>query len=334
MNWTKTGKWLTTVAAALTLAACSNGGDSSSEDSAADTGADTATEETTEETTDNSSEGEASEEESSDDAAASGDFDTSASINVISREEGSGTRDAFTEITGIVDENDVDLTSPEATIQNSTGAVLSTVAGDPTAIGYISLGSLDDTVKAVNIEGVEATPENIQAEEYPIYRPFNVAYKGELSAEAQDFYNFIFSPEAQDIVEEQGFIAISEDQQAEYTADESASGEVTISGSTSVEPAMQAIADAYQEQNPNVTVNIQANGSGAGMQDTIDGANDIGMASRELSEEEAGQLESQPMALDGIAVVVHTDNPTEELTVDQVKQIFTGEITTWDEVSA
>lgn len=331
MNWTKTGKWLTTVAAALTLAACGNGGDSSTDTSSTeDTGTDAETTETTE---DETSEEESTEEEGGDDAAASSDFDTSQTINVVSREDGSGTRDAFTEITGVLGDDDVDNTTPEAIIQNSTGAVMGYVVEDPASIGYISLGSLDDSVKAVNVDGSEPTPENVQSEDYPIFRPFNVAYSGELSAEAQDFYNFLFSADAQAIVEEEGFIAIPEEDQAEYTADESASGEVTISGSTSVEPAMQAIADAYASENPNVTINIQANGSGAGMQDAIDGANDIGMASRELSEEESAELESAPMALDGIAVIVHNDNPTEDLTVDQVQQIFTGEITTWDEVA-
>lgn len=306
MNWTRTGKWLTTVAAALTLAACGNGG---SED---DTSTDTETEE-----------------------IASGDFDTSQSIAVISREEGSGTRDAFIEITGVYDDDaEIDNTTAEAGIQNSTGAVLSTVSGDPTAIGYASTGSLDDSVRTVNIDGFEATTENIQAEDYPIFRPFNVAYGEELSPEAQDFWNFVFSPEAQAIVVEEGYIAISEDEQEEYTMDESASGDVTVSGSTSVEPAMQAIADAYQAENPNVTINIQSNGSGAGMEDAMSGANDIGMASRALDDEESKALTSQPMALDGIAIIVHNDNPIEDLTVEQVQQIYTGEITTWDEVSA
>ena len=302
MNWNRTGKWLTTVAAALTLAACGNGGN---------------------------------EEETSDTDTASGDFDASQSIAVISREDGSGTRDAFTEITAVYDEDsEIDNTTAEAGIQNSTGAVLSTVAGDPVAIGYVSTGSLDDSVKTVNIDGFEPTAESIQAEEYPIYRRFNVAYGEELSAEAQDFWNFVLSPEAQAIVEEEGYIAISEDEQEEYTADESVSGDVTISGSTSVEPAMQAIADAYQAENPDVTINIQANGSGAGMEDAMTGANDIGMASRALDEEEAAALTSQPMALDGIAIIVHQDNPVEDLTVEQVQQIYTGEVTTWDEVSA
>lgn len=322
INWTRTGKWLTTVAAALTLAACGNGG-SEEDTTTTDPGTDTETEETTTETEDTG------------DSEASGDFDTSQSISVISREEGSGTRDAFIEITGVLDEEaEIDNTTAEAGIQNSTGAVLSTVTGDPTAIGYVSTGSLDDSVKTVNVDGFEPTKENIQAEEYPIYRPFNIAYGEELSAEAQDFWNFIFSPEAQEIVESEGYIAVSEDQQEEYTMDESASGDVTVSGSTSVEPAMQAIADAYHEQNPNVTVNIQSNGSGAGMEDSMSGANDIGMASRALDDEESAALTSEAMALDGIAIIAHTDNPIEDLTLDQVQQIFTGEITTWDEVSA
>lgn len=305
MEWTKAGKWLTTIAAALTLAAC--GG----------------SEEVTEDAT---SEGTATEE-------TSGNFDTTGTINVVSREDGSGTRDAFIEITGVLGDDDVDNTYVEASIQSSTGAVMSTVSGDSNAIGYISLGSLDDSVRAVNVEGVEASSEEIQSGNYAIYRPFNVAYFGELSAEAQDFWNFVFSPEAQEIVTSEGYIAISEDQQVAYEGNADASGSITVGGSTSVTGVMEAIVDAYnQNQAGDVTVEIISNGSGAGMTGAIDGTNDIGMASRELSEDESSQLESAPMALDGIAVVVHNDNPLEDLTVEQVRQIFTGEVTTWDEV--
>lgn len=307
MNWSKTGKWLTTIAAALTLAACSS---------------EQGTEETSAEDTSATEGGESS--------SGSSDFDTSSTINVVSREDGSGTRDAFTEITGVLveeGEEEVDQTTADATIQSSTGAVLSSVADDTYAVGYISLGSLDDSVKAVNVNGVEATSENVASGEYELARPFNVAYSGELSPAAQDFWNFMFSPEAQAAVEEQGYIQA--ETQEEYTMDESAEGTITVGGSTSVTPVMEAIVDAYP--NENVTIDLISNGSGAGMTGAIDGTNDIGMASRELDEEESSQLTSQPLAMDGIATIVHTDNPTEDLTLDQIRQIFAGEVTTWEE---
>ena len=254
-------------------------------------------------------------------------------ITVVSREEGSGTRDGFTELMGIkVD--DVDNTTSAAEISNSTSVVMTTVAGNANAIGYISLGSLNDTVKAVKVDGVEATVENILADEYPIYRPFNIVTNSnnDLSALAQDFITFIMSKQGQDIITEEGYISGAESP-AEYTQQNGLSGRIVLAGSTSVSPVMEVLADAYKEMYPEVEIEIQQTGSGAGITSTIEGACDIGMASRAIKDEELAEgLEPTQIALDGIAVVVNNDNSVEDLTSDQIRAIFTGETTSWDDV--
>ena len=254
-------------------------------------------------------------------------------ITVVSREEGSGTRDGFTELMGIkVD--DVDNTTSAAEISNSTSVVMTTVAGNANAIGYISLGSLNDTVKAVKVDGVEATVENILADEYPIYRPFNIVTNSnnDLSALAQDFITFIRSKQGQDIITEEGYISEAESP-AEYTQQNGLSGRIVLAGSTSVSPVMETLADAYKEMYPDVEIEIQQTGSGAGITSTIEGACDIGMASRAIKDEELAEgLEPTQIALDGIAVVVNNDNSVEDLTSDQIRAIFTGETTSWDDV--
>lgn len=254
-------------------------------------------------------------------------------ITVVSREEGSGTRDGFTELMGIkVD--DVDNTTSAAEISNSTSVVMTTVAGNANAIGYISLGSLNDTVKAVKVDGVEATVENILADEYPIYRPFNIVTNSnnDLSALAQDFITFIMSKQGQDIITEEGYISEAESP-AEYTQQNGLSGRIVLAGSTSVSPVMEVLADAYKEMYPEVEIEIQQTGSGAGITSTIEGACDIGMASRAIKDEELAEgLEPTQIALDGIAVVVNNDNSVEDLTSDQIRAIFTGETTSWDDV--
>lgn len=254
-------------------------------------------------------------------------------ITVVSREEGSGTRDGFTELMGIkVD--DVDNTTSAAEISNSTSVVMTTVAGNANAIGYISLGSLNDTIKAVKVDGVEATVENILADEYPIYRPFNIVTNSnnDLSALAQDFITFIMSKQGQDIITEEGYISEAESP-AEYTQQNGLSGRIVLAGSTSVSPVMETLADAYKEMYPDVEIEIQQTGSGAGITSTIEGACDIGMASRAIKDEELAEgLEPTQIALDGIAVIVNTENSVDNLTSDQIRAIFTGETTSWDDV--
>lgn len=265
-------------------------------------------------------------------ADADSDWDNTRDITVVSREDGSGTRGAFVELFGIEEEvngEKVDMTTEEANITNSTSVMMSTVAQDEYAIGYISLGSLDDSVKAVKIDGSEATAENIKNGSYKISRPFNIATKEDLSDAAQDFEDFILSTEGQKVVEDNKYIPL--DDVSDYKS-KGASGKVVVAGSSSVSPVMEKLKEAYQAVNSDVEVEIQTSDSTTGMQNAIDGVCDIGMASRELkdSEKEAG-LTPTVIAMDGIAVVVNNDNPTDELSSDQVKSIFTGDVLTWDE---
>lgn len=265
-------------------------------------------------------------------ANAGSDWDNTRDITVVSREDGSGTRGAFVELFGIEEEvngEKVDMTTEEANITNSTSVMMSTVAQDEYAIGYISLGSLDDSVKAVKVDGSEATAENIKNGSYKISRPFNIATKEDLSDAAQDFEDFILSTEGQKVVEDNKYIPL--DDVSDYKSN-GASGKVVVAGSSSVSPVMEKLKEAYQAVNSDVEVEIQTSDSTTGMQNAIDGVCDIGMASRELkdSEKEAG-LTPTVIAMDGIAVVVNNDNPTDELSSDQVKSIFTGDVLTWDE---
>lgn len=265
-------------------------------------------------------------------ADAGSDWDNTRDITVVSREDGSGTRGAFVELFGIEEEvngEKVDMTTEEANITNSTSVMMSTVAQDEYAIGYISLGSLDDSVKAVKVDGGEATAENIKNGSYKISRPFNIATKEDLSDAAQDFEDFILSTEGQKVVEDNKYIPL--DDVSDYKSN-GASGKVVVAGSSSVSPVMEKLKEAYQAVNSDVEVEIQTSDSTTGMQNAIDGVCDIGMASRELkdSEKEAG-LTPTVIAMDGIAVVVNNDNPTDELSSDQVKSIFTGDVLTWDE---
>ena len=273
---------------------------------------------------------ESSQAEESSEASAEG---TSASgpITVISREDGSGTRGAFVELLGVEDEDGNDMTTTSAEISNSTEVVIQSVAGNTGAIGYISLGSLDDTVKGVKIDGVEPTAENIENGSYTVSRPFNVATKGELTNEAaQDFMNYIMSAEGQAVVEEEGYIPV---EGAEAFTSTTPSGSVTISGSTSVSPLMEKLKEAYEAVNPNVSIELQTSDSTTGMTNTINGMCDIGMASRELKQEELDQgLVNTVIATDGIAIIVNNDSPIEELTSEQVRDIYLGNITDWSEL--
>ena len=254
----------------------------------------------------------------------------SGAIDVISREDGSGTRGAFVELFGIEEEKDgekVDMTTQEASITNNTDVMLTTVAGDENSIGYVSLGSLNDTVKAVKIDGAEATAENVADDTYKVARPFNIVTGDKLSDAAQDFINYIMSKDGQAVIEENKYISVGEPE--EYKSN-GAEGKVVVAGSSSVSPVMEKLKEAYEKVNDKVEIEIQTSDSTTGMQNTIDGICDIGMASRELkdSETEAG-LTATVIANDGIAVVVNNDNPIDELTSDQVKSVFTGETTTW-----
>ena len=280
--------------------------------------------------------GTTTEADSSSDAADTSDFDNSEMINVQSREDGSGTRGAFIELFGIeekdADGNKIDNTTEEANITNSTEVMLTSVAGDEYAIGYVSLGSLNDTVKAVAIDGADATVENIKSGSYTIARPFNIATKGEVSEVAQDFMNFILSADGQSVISDNGYITVSDD--AAAFESNGAEGKIVVAGSSSVTPVMEKLKEAYTAVNTGAEIEIQESDSTTGMTAAMDGTCDIGMASRELKDSETeGGLTATVIAMDGIAVVVTNDNPTTNLTKDDVNGIFRGEITTWDEVS-
>ena len=255
-------------------------------------------------------------------------------ITVVSREDGSGTRGAFIELFGIETKNDagekVDNTTEDAEITNSTSVMMTTIAGNKGAIGYVSLGSLNDTVKAVDIDGAEASVDAIKAGEYKVARPFNIAVKDDLSDVASDFITFIMSEDGQKVVEDNGYI--SQGNEGAYTAS-GLKGKVVVAGSSSVTPVMEKLKEAYAAVNPDVEIEVQQSDSTTGMTSAIEGVCDIGMASRDLkdSELEAG-LTSTVIAMDGIAVVVNNESPVTELTSENVKDIFTGAITDWADV--
>ena len=269
---------------------------------------------------------------SSDAGSDAGLFDASKTISDLTREEGSGTRDAFTELTGVLvkdGDNKTDNTTTSAVTINSTEAVITNVKDNDAAIGYISLGSLNDTVKALKIGGVEATADNVKSGDYAVSRPFNIAYKGELSDVAQDFVDYIMSSDGQKIVSDNGYVTVSEN--AAYSG-KKPSGKISVAGSSSVSPVMEKLAEAYQKVNTNAKVEIQTSDSSAGMQSAMGGTCDIGMASRDLKDEEKSALKVETIAKDGIAVIVNNANTCDDLTLDQVKSIYTGETTVWSDI--
>lgn len=265
-------------------------------------------------------------------AAASSNFKADSDIAVISREDGSGTRGAFVELFGVEQKNDagekIDYTIDTAAITQSTGVMKTSVSQNEYAIGYISLGALDDTVKALNIDGAEATVENIKNDSYKISRPFNIVTTANLSPLAQDFIDFIMSADGQAVIEGEKYIPVSD---APAYSGTKQSGTITVAGSSSVTPVMEKLKEAYVAVNPDVTVEINQSDSTTGVNSAVDGICDIGMASRELkdSETEKGAL-GTVIAMDGITVIVSNDNPVAELTADEVKDIYTGNITTWE----
>lgn len=269
--------------------------------------------------------GGASSSESSDSSA--GGF-----ISVVSREDGSGTRGAFTELFEVEDADGNDATATSAVVTNSTSVMMTTVAGDPSAIGYISLGSMNDTVKAVEIDGVAPTAEGVKDGSYKVARPFNVVAGKDISDVAQDFLNFVMSAEGQAVVDEENYVSVADGAQS-YTAS-GKSGKVVVAGSSSVTPVMEKLAEAYQALNPEVNIEVQQSDSSTGVQSAIDGTCDLGMASRELKDSETSQgVEPVVIAMDGIAVIVNNDSAVDGLTSEQVKGIFSGEITDWSNVA-
>lgn len=275
------------------------------------------------------------ESEASSDAGndATGDFDNTKYINVVSREDGSGTRGAFIELTGVeekdADGNKVDNTTTDAAITNNTSVMMSTVKGDTYSIGYISLGSLNSDVKALNVDGIEATAENVKSGDYTLSRPFNIVTKGTVGDAAQDFINYIMSDDGQKVVVDEGYVDVSSGSFKSTQAE----GKIVVAGSSSVSPVMEKLKEAYASVNPNATIEIQTSDSTTGVESTINGICDIGMASRELKDSETEQgVEATVIAKDGIAVVVNNANPLTDITKDQIKSIYVGELTKWDEL--
>lgn len=258
----------------------------------------------------------------------------SGAISVISREDGSGTRGAFIELTGVEEKNEagekVDNTVDTAEITNSTAVMMTTVAGNKSSIGYISLGSLDDSVKAVEVDGIAPSAEAVKDGSYKVARPFNIVTKDGLSETAQDFINFIMSDEGQAVVEENGYV--SQGSTGAFDGGK-VSGKITVAGSSSVTPVMEKLAEAYKAINSNVEIEVQQSDSTTGVTSAIEGICDIGMASRELKDEETSQgVTATVIAMDGIAIIVNKENPISALTTQQVKDIYTGAVTDWSEV--
>lgn len=275
------------------------------------------------------SEGGSSDSGSGSDASA-----PSGTISVLSREEGSGTRGAFVELFGVEEENadgeKVDNTTVDAQVTNSTAVMMTGVAQDPQAIGYISLGSLDDSVKALKVDGAEATAENVKSGTYKVSRPFNIVTGDSLSDVAQDFVDYILSSDGQAIVGED-YIPV--DDAAEAYAGTSPEGTVVVAGSSSVSPVMEKLKEGYEAVNPNASIEIQTSDSTTGVESTISGICDIGMASRELKDTETSEgVTGTQIAIDGIAIIVNNENSMTDITSDQVKQIYTGEVTNWEDL--
>lgn len=304
---------------ALSLAACGNSASTASSEASG-----TASESTAAST---------SEAAESTDAAAT-DFDTDQDITVITREDGSGTRGAFIELTGVEEKNDAgekeDMTTQAAATQNSTNGVMTAVANDETAIGYISLGSLNDTVKAVTVGGVEATAENVSNGTYTLARPFNIVTNGEpTDPVAVDFIAYCMSPDGQALATEDGYIG---GEGTEYTSTQP-SGSITVGGSSSVSPLMEKLIEAYKTVNPNATLELLTTDSTTGVTGALDGTYTVGMASRELKDTETAEgAQATVLAMDGIAVVVNPANSVSDLSVDQIKSIYTGEATVWSDL--
>lgn len=265
--------------------------------------------------------------------AQSQSFNKEKAISVISREDGSGTRGAFTELFGIIKTENggrKDMTTKEAVVTDKTDVMITNISNDPYAIGYISLGSLSGTIKAVNIDGAAASAENVKNGTYKVQRPFNIATKEDTSDLTKDFIDFILSKEGQDVVTANKYIAVADDAPV-YSGDKP-SGKIVIVGSSSVTPVMEKLKEAYLAVNPGANIEIQMSDSTAGMTAAMDGTCDIGMASRELKDSEKEQLTGTAIAIDGIAIIVNNENPLDNLTSEQIRSIFTGESIKWSDI--
>lgn len=260
-------------------------------------------------------------------------YDSAKDIIVVTRESGSGTRGAFIELFKVEvrdGSNKKDMTTPEAITTNKTDVMLTTIAGNEYAIGYVSVGSLNNSVKALKVDGAAAGAENIKSGAYKISRPFIVGTKGTVSGLSEDFIAFVMSKEGQAVVSANNYVEVA-GSAAAYSGDKP-SGKLVVAGSSSVTPVMEKLKEAYEEINTDAKIEIQMTDSSAGIRALLDGTCDLAMSSRELTSEEAAQIDATVIAMDGIAVIVSKDNPTTDVTSEQVRQVFTGEVTTWDKI--
>lgn len=252
-------------------------------------------------------------------------------IYPISREMGSGTRGAFVDIFDVkeqVGKKKIDATSKKAEVTNSTGVMITTVANSKNAIGYISLGSLNDSIKAVKIDGVAPSVENINNKTYTVFRPFNLAISSDNEL-VNDFLDYTSSNQAKSIIQKAGYIALYDN---EFSS-KKPSGKIVVAGSSSITPLMEKLKESYKSINPNATIEIQQSDSTTGINSAIEKIADIAMVSREFKDSELKNgLKTQVLALDGLAVIVNKANPIDSLSKDSVKKIFTGDITTWEKV--
>lgn len=322
MNKTINSRWIGIISAALlgaaSLTGCGGGGSSSSNTASTTTEGTTAA---------SAAETTASAAAAADTAALTGP------ITVVSREDGSGTRGAFIELLGIQVKGDdgskTDMTTKEAVIAPKTDVMLTTVSGDPAAIGYVSLGSLGDTVKAVKVDGIEATTENVKSGEYKVARPFILAHNDSLSDLGKDFLSYILSSEGQKIVADNKYITAGE---GEAFTSANPEGKLVIVGSSSVSPVMEKLSEGYKVINPAAQIEIQTSDSTSGINAVKDGTCDLGMSSRELKEEETAVMTPVTIAIDGIAVIVNEENPVDTMSTDAIKAIYVGETENWEEV--
>ncbi len=260
---------------------------------------------------------------------------TNDEITIVSREDGSGTRTAFVELVGIK-EGKNDMTTQRANFQDGNGKVIETVKNDTNAIGYASLGSVAENkeVKLLKVNNVEANSQNILNGKYPIARPFNIAWKknATLKPQVSDFINFILSKQGQEVVSDKNMYITINPNAKNFEKGKDIKGEIMVTGSTSVAPLMEKLAEAYMKINANVTIKVSSTGSSAGMKDAINGNNDLGMASRGLKEEESAELEHTVIAKDGIAMIVSANSSLENISIDNIIKIYKGEISKWGEM--
>ena len=261
-------------------------------------------------------------------------FDKTKNISVVAREDGSGTKTAFMELIGLKGQPD----PAGVIIQTGTAGILTEVKGNPAAIAYESLGYVTGDVKMLKVDGVEATVANIKSGTYKISRPLSIVYQeATLENEVNKaFYTYLQSGDAQKIISDEGYVSLVDNAPA-YTVNGALSGSIDISGSTSLQPLMTELAAAFEKLQPNVSVTVGGGGSGTGYKNADEGVSEFGMISEEFSLEKAPSCTDYVVCKDGIAVIVHTSNPLNDITMEQLKNIYDAEagsnaITKWSEL--